>query len=132
MKWLVALTFLGLNFYIYHFLATEEVEPPRVSLSYFPTAFDDWHCLARDRMAKAVEDELGVTDYIVCDFVKQTTLLATQMTPEERAQPPVVGVYIGYHASQTRREGGGNGVTMIHPPAHCLPGSGWDIIAAQL
>jgi EpsI family protein len=39
---------------------------------------------------------------------------------------------VGYHAAQVRREGGGGGKeNMIHPPAHCLPGSGWDIIDSR-
>jgi EpsI family protein len=42
-----------------------------------------------------------------------------------------VGVYLGYHQSQVRHEGGGSGGAQIHPPKHCLPGSGWDIIASE-
>ena len=39
--------------------------------------------------------------------------------------------YVGYHATQIREEGGGSHENAIHPPAHCLPGSGWDIIASS-
>ena len=42
MKWFVALCFLGLNFYTYNFLATEEVHPPRNEFSQFPLSFGDW------------------------------------------------------------------------------------------
>ena len=37
---------------------------------------------------------------------------------------------IGYHQTQTRTSEGGE--TIIHPPEHCLPGSGWDIIDTQI
>jgi EpsI family protein len=30
-----------------------------------------------------------------------------------------------------REQGGGSDENSIHPPAHCLPGSGWDIIALE-
>ena len=40
-------------------------------------------------------------------------------------------VDVGYHATQIREEGGGSGENSIHPPAHCLPGSGWDIIDSR-
>ena len=40
----------------------------------------------------------------------------------------MVGAYVGYHETQVREEGGGSGENSIHPPAHCLPGAGWDII----
>jgi EpsI family protein len=46
-------------------------------------------------------------------------------------QGSTVGVYIGYHATQVREEGGGSAENSIHPPAHCLPGSGWDIIDSR-
>jgi EpsI family protein len=64
-------------------------------------------------------DNLGVSDYLLCNF-------------ENPEFSSIVGVYLGYHASQVREEGGGPGVNTIHPPAHCLPGSGWDIIDNRL
>ena len=39
----------------------------------------------------------------------------------------IANVYLGYHVTQVR-EDGGDDENSIHPPAHCLPGSGWDII----
>jgi EpsI family protein len=69
-------------------------------------------------MGEEAERNLGVTDYLICGYQR----------PSDRE---VVSVYVGYHASQVRKEGGGSGENMIHPPAHCLPGSGWDIIALQ-
>jgi len=37
---------------------------------------------------------------------------------------------VGYHSSQTRDTGGNDNI--IHPPEHCLPGSGWDIIQSEV
>ncbi len=119
MKFLAACAFLVLNFYIYHYLGSVEVIPPRTSFVAFPTEFGDWKCARKERMAPEVERNLGVTDYLICDF------------SAGRERPPV-GVYVGYHATQIRQEGGGSGESMIHPPAHCLPGSGWDIIGSQI
>lgn len=116
-KLAVALLFLGLNFYIYHYLATDEVFPPRASFSQFPLELGDWRCRSRERMEARVEATLRVTDYLECTYFRGAASLP-------------VAVYVGYNKSQVRKEGGGN-ESMIHPPAHCLPGSGWDIIAAS-
>ena len=117
-KLAVALAFLGLNFYTYHFLATSAVIPQRQEFSEFPIDFGDWKCSERIDMGKDVEANLGVTDYLLCDF--------------EREDPRgIIGVYLGYHARQVREEGGGSGENSIHPPAHCLPGSGWDLIRVE-
>jgi len=118
MKLAVALLFLSVNFYTYHYLASEAVYPPRERFETFPSEFGEWRCAKREKMEPKVERNLGVSDYLICNFVRQE--------PRE-----VVGVYFGYHASQVREEGGGSGENSIHPPAHCLPGSGWDIIANQ-
>jgi EpsI family protein len=116
-RFLAALAFLGLNFYTYHHLASERVIPPRASFYDFPLQLGEWSCARRERMEPEVEVELGVTDYLICDFVRQ---------PRE-----VVNVYVGYHATQIREEGGDSRENSIHPPAHCLPGSGWDIIGSR-
>jgi EpsI family protein len=42
-----------------------------------------------------------------------------------------VELYIGYHETQIRHEGGGAYENSIHPPKHCLPGSGWEIIGEE-
>lgn len=113
-KLAVALAFVGLNFYVYQYLATEEVIPPRDTFDGFPLEIGDWTCGSQDEMeAKAVRT-LGVTDYLLCTYVEADTREA-------------VGAYVGYHESQVRR-GGGGGETVIHPPEHCLPGAGWQII----
>ncbi len=113
-RFLAALGFLALNFYTYHFLATKPVIPPRASFFEFPLELGEWACEKRERMDARVEIELGVTDYLICDFARRPSDL--------------VNVYVGYHATQVREEGGGSKENSIHPPAHCLPGSGWDII----
>lgn len=119
-KFVVAAAFLGLNFYVYHFLATDEVHPARPPLSSFPTTLADWHCAQPERMTPEIEKNLGVTDYVICTYQKESA------RPRE-----IVGLYVGYHASQVRKEGGGSGENAIHPPKHCLPGSGWDIIDSR-
>lgn len=117
MKLLVAAAILALNFYVYHYLASVELHPPRSSFADFPLEIGEWRCPGRETMEQQVIDNLGVTDYLICTF-------------GGAARSPV-GVYVGYHQSQVQKEGGGRGETRIHPPAHCLPGSGWDIIDAR-
>lgn len=116
-KLAAGLLFVGLNFYTYHYLATGERLPDRASFDGFPRRVGEWVCPQPERMTPDIERNLGVTDYLICLFER----------PSDRQ---VVSVYVGYHASQVRREGGGSDENMIHPPAHCLPGSGWDIIAS--
>ena len=92
------------------------VIPPRAEFSEFPTDFDDgWSCVPEE-MEQSVINELGVTDFLLCNFVRPAA-----------DRQDLVGVYIGYHATQVRQDGG-TSENSIHPPAHCLPGSGWDII----
>ncbi len=117
-KAIVAALFLVLQFYVYYHLASVEVHPQRKSLAAFPMELGDWRCGQRDYMEARVIANLGVSDYLICEY--RNAAVAT-------AAP--VGVYVGYHASQVNTAGGEE--TRIHPPAHCLPGSGWDIIAAE-
>ena len=118
-KLAVAAVFLALQVYIYNYFATEEVRPQRQSFAAFPMQLGDWRCPRKDQMTDDILGNLGVTDYLICDFERATS-------PAAR-----VGVYVGYHESQVRKEGGGSGGGQIHPPSHCLPGSGWDIIASS-
>ena len=114
-KFAVAVAFLGLNFYIYHYFANDPVIPPRATFADFPRELPgDWTC-APDTMPDDMIENLGVTDYLICTYTQAET-------------QSVAGVYVGYHETQVREEGGGSGENSIHPPAHCLPGSGWDII----
>jgi EpsI family protein len=114
-KLAAALLFLGLNFYVYHHLAREAVVPPRQSFESFPLELGDWTCPERGDLTPAVWKQLGATDILLCDYRRMEPL-------------SLVSVYVGYHETQIREQGGGAGENSIHPPAHCLPGSGWNII----
>jgi len=118
-KTLVAFAFLALNFYTYHYLATEEFIPARRTFVQFPLEFGAWRCPQREPMPLPIRTLLGVTDYLICTY--------------SNADPTsAIGVYVGYNATQGRTEGGGNGEATIHPPSHCFPGSGWDIVTSDV
>jgi EpsI family protein len=119
----VAIAFLLLNLYLYHEFATVSVRPPRTSFDHFPLAEGDWVCARPERMDALVVQNLGVSDYHLCNW--------TRSEETSREMMPFQNVYIGYHASQVREEGGVAGENSIHPPAHCLPGAGWDIIRIE-
>ena len=117
-KFLVAFVILGLNTYVFWYLGNEEVTPPREEFISFPDELDGWRCQNRERIDDATMANLRVTDYISCTFVNASQKAATHL-------------YIGYHERQTRdRESGVAAV--IHPPEHCLPGSGWDVIDSRI
>ena len=113
----VALGFLALNFYIYHYFAHDAVIPPRETFEAFPLELGDWQCRGKQQIDAKTLLNLGATDYLICDYQREGYI--------------PVGLYIGYHATQVREEGGGSGENSIHPPAHCLPGSGWDILDSR-
>jgi EpsI family protein len=116
-KLLVALLILGLNAWVYWQFASEDVIPPRTEFAAFPDDFDGWRCTGRETLEDKVIDRLLVSDYLACTFV----------APAEKRS---AHLYIGYHERQTRdRESGQS--SAIHPPEHCLPGSGWDVIDAR-
>ena len=117
-KTLVAVAFVVLNFYTYNYMASNPFYPERKSFDTFPLELDEWACYEPQEISDEIKNNLGVTDYLSCRFSR----------PQDRVG---VEVYIGYHASQVREEGGGSSENAIHPPAHCLPGSGWDIIDNQ-
>ncbi len=116
-KVIAAALFLALQYYVYNHFASVEVHPPRASFAGFPLELGGWHCDQRQPMEARVIANLGVTDYLMCSY-------HNALAP---AAP--VGVYVGYHASQVNTAGGKE--NRIHPPAHCLPGSGWDIMASE-
>ena len=118
-KPLVALIVLGLNFYIYQFMATAEVLPDRETFETFPLDLGDWQCDGQREMDPNALKFLGATDYVICAYHKGDARES-------------VDLYVGYHASQVRKEGGGGNASAIHPPEHCLPGSGWDIIDSKI
>jgi EpsI family protein len=112
-KLIVALLFIGLNLYVYRFFASEDFIPERDRFAAFPMQVNEWHCPETETMADDILRRLGVTDYLLCNYV-------------DREAGRVANVYAGYHETQTRTTGGNE--TIIHPPEHCLPGAGWDII----
>ncbi|MDE0885890.1 MAG: EpsI family protein [Myxococcota bacterium] len=116
-KLLVALAFLFLNFYTYNYFAKEDSIPDRGDFVEFPLEVESWSCSEVQIMSDDVLRKLGVTDYLLCDF----------FNPELNA---VANVYVGYHERQTRDTGEGDNI--IHPPEHCLPGAGWDIIKSDI
>jgi EpsI family protein len=98
-------------------MAHAAVIPPRESFTAFPLQLEGWQCARNEPLAPDVIENLGATDTLICDYV--------------RADQTDIGLYIGYHATQVREEGGGSAENSIHPPAHCLPGSGWDIVDSR-
>jgi EpsI family protein len=117
-KILAAFVILGLNTYVYWYMGSEEVIPLRVQFTEFPDQLGNWRCTNRETMDDATLKVLMVTDYISCVF----------SDPERQA---FTHLYVGYHERQTRDRSSGK-ATAIHPPEHCLPGSGWDIIDSRI
>ena len=117
-QFLTALVILGLNSYVYWYLASDEVIPPRSQFSSFPDEIGGWRCLARDKLDDKVIRSLLVTDYLSCAFFSEGNAEGAHL-------------YVGYHERQTRDRQTG-AASSIHPPEHCLPGSGWDIIESSI
>jgi EpsI family protein len=117
-KLLVAAAFLSANFYVYHWMARDAVTPPRETFESFPLTLGDWSCETPEVIDDETLANLGATDYLICSFQNPNA-------------PAPVTLYIGYHSTQVREEGGGASANSIHPPAHCLPGSGWDIVHSE-
>ena len=116
-RFLIALILVGLNFYTFQFFARDEVLPDRIEFVNFPLDLGEWNCSAIQEMTKSTLIKLDVTDYLLCDF-------------RNAQETSIANVYVGYHSSQTRDTGGNDNI--IHPPEHCLPGSGWDIIQSEV
>ena len=116
-KLAVAVIFVLLNLYTYRYFASTDFIPDRDTFVDFPLQVESWSCGGLQEMTDDVLGKLGVTDYLLCDF----------FNPELNA---VANVYVGYHQSQTRDTGGND--NLIHPPEHCLPGAGWDIIKSDI
>lgn len=113
-----ALTFVLLNGYVYWFMGSAEYVPPRTEFAQFPDDLDGWRCAGRETIDDKTLENLRVSDYVSCNYYR----------PDERLQ---THLYIGYHERQTRDERSGK-ATAIHPPEHCLPGSGWDVIDSRI
>jgi len=85
--------------------ARQEILPMRSPFAAFPTKLGDW--VGRtSSLDRETEKGLGMTDYIISDFVKRD------------GRP--VNLYIAYYATQR------SGVSP-HSPSVCLPGNGWQM-----
>jgi len=116
-KLIVAILFIAANSYAYNNLAQGDIIPAREEFKDFPDDFGGWRCQNRQEMEQEVLDNLGVTDYIICRY-------------NDSEGDRFVDFYAGYHEKQERSDSGKT--TLIHPPEHCLPGSGWDIIETTI
>jgi len=114
----VAFLVLAMNAYVYWYMGSDEVIPPREHFSEFPDQFGSWRCYEREVLDKEIVSNLMVTDYISCGFMD---------VPNDK----FIHLYIGYHERQTRDRETGKAAA-IHPPEHCLPGSGWDVIDSRI
>jgi len=117
-KFLTAFVILALNSYVYWYLASDEVIPPRLQFSSFPDQVAGWRCSAREEIDDEIIDNLRLTDYVSCAFYSE-------------ANDKAAHLYVGYHERQTRDRQTG-ATSSIHPPEHCLPGSGWDVIESSI
>lgn len=116
-KLAAALVFILLNFYVFNFMGRALTIPPRASFESYPEQIGDFRCAKRAMLSEDVIDTLGVTDYLACHFI-------------EDESNTWIELYVGYHERQVRSDEGKE--TTIHPPEHCLPGGGWDIVASEI
>ena len=84
--------------------ARAEPTPIRRPLSELPLSIDSWRGGLGAPLSTEVLEQLRVDDYTLRTYA--------------RAGHPVVGLYVGYYATQ--RQG-----ASIHSPLNCLPGAGW-------
>jgi len=82
----------------------------RLPLGDLPCAVDRWQCTGDTPLDRKTLAVLGVDDYVNRAYRDQAL--------------QTIGVYIGYYGSQ--RQG-----ASIHSPQNCLPGSGWQPVAAS-
>ncbi len=126
-----AAVFLVANFALFRFVGEAEAYPQRRSLAEFPTQVGEWSCPRRIFMEPGTLRISDVDDYLLCNYERPRPT-ATDATDRQAPADEVVNLYLGYHARQMREGGTGRGDAegAIHPPKHCLPGSGWDIVDA--
>ncbi len=74
LKLAAALLFIGLNFYTFHHLATEDVVPPRTSFEAFPDRVDTWECVERISMDDAkTSGDLGNRIWAASEMYRATS-----------------------------------------------------------
>lgn len=83
-----------------------ESRPARESLARLPMTIDTWHGRDEPPFEKDELDLLGVDDYVLRSYFRESSL--------------PVGLYAGYF--YTQRQG-----DSIHSPLNCLPGVGWQL-----
>src|SRR5262249_8854206 len=89
----------------YSISTRQEILPQRSLFAVFPSTLGDW-VGRRSSLDRETEKILGMTDYLVSDYVKRD------------GRP--VNLYVVYYASQ--RTG-----FSPHSPSVCLPGNGWQM-----
>jgi len=82
-----------------------EVYPEHQSFVNFPMQLDGWNG-KHDKLDEAFVDKLGMTDYLLANYVNE--------------QQSLVNFYVAYYQSQRK------GVSP-HSPRVCIPGGGWEI-----
>ncbi len=100
---LILLCATGLATYLVS--ARQEILPQRALFAGFPAKIGDWTGRTSS-LDRETEKGLGMTDYIISDFVKRD------------GRP--VNLYIAYYATQR------SGISP-HSPSVCLPGNGWQM-----
>jgi len=100
---LVALVMLGVTATTVRTINFREQVPLVRPMAEFPMTIGEWQGKT-SKLEQKVLDVLSLSDYLQADYVDK--------------QGRLVGVYVGYYASQTM------GVSS-HSPEVCLPGSGW-------
>jgi len=116
-----AIVLLALNAFVYWYAGSREVIPERAVFAEFPDHLGSWRCSNREIIEDEIQKRLQVTDYLSCIFNQEREAMAG----------PAVHLYVGYHERQVRSDETGES-SLIHPPEHCLPGSGWDVIDSRV
>ena len=78
------------DYYVYYHLATEEVLPPRKPSPASRASSATGTAGSARRSSREVVTNLGVTDYLICDFERKPTTAS-------------VGLYVGYHGRRYAR-----------------------------
>jgi len=99
----VAVALIAATLYLSEASRAEEI-PPRETLAGVPMLIDGWKGRREADLSPEVMAVLGADDYILRTYFRGTA--------------DVIGLYIGYHASQRQGD-------TIHSPLNCLPGAGW-------
>lgn len=102
----------------------EESIPARKSFSDFPLAIAErWYGRELELDQKTL-DTLKLSDYIMRVYLPATAGKDNRAVALEKDPATPVFLYVGYYRSQR------TGAT-YHSPKNCLPGSGWQIVAAD-